>query len=487
MLIFSIRIRLCFVSAALAAGATVLAPPARAEAADEPNKQELAALRLATPPEIDGRLDDRAWAGAAVASGFRQVLPDEGRPVSERTEVRVLYDDQAVYVAVRCFDSQPAAVVARLTRRDREIESDWVEVTLDSRHDHNTGAVFRLNAAGIQYDALAFDDTEINPEWDGVWAGAVTRDDAGWNAELRIPLSVLRFPTAPTQKWGLQVSRYISRKKETASWTFWPRSARGGVSYFGHLTRLDGLRPRRTLQLQPFVVARQLGRSTSGTSVLGRGGIGPRWERQIDGGLDLKVGLTSELTLDLTVNPDFGQIEADQVVLNLTRFETFFPEKRPFFLEGTDVFQLPDTETTTIQQFYSRRIGEDPVPVNTGSLIAVDGDIRQIGRTSSGVRLWSAAKLIGKVSDRLTVGVIEGVTGEQRVLTVDQQGVETGLRLAPPRNFAVMRARYSLGGASYVGLLATGVTRLGGEILQARKNHDGCSAPAGRGAPPAGR
>ncbi len=458
---------------ALAAlAAALLSVPARAaiEGEGTSKSKSIRAVRAATPPLIDGDLGDAVWAGAPVDDRFTQHFPDDGQPPTQRTEVRILYDDAAVYVGVRLHDSAAGEIVARLTRRDRLVESDYVIISIDSRHDHGSGYQFRLNAAGVQADALLFNDNNTSYEWDAVWDGSTSRDAGGWSAEFRIPLSVLRF-TSPDeedeQEWGLNVRRYISRRQEVDLWTYRPRTASGEASRMGHITGLRGLRPRRTFELRPFVVSHVRAFTASGGALLGLQRHG-RYTSDATVGLDAKLGITSDLTLDLTVNPDFGQVEADQVVLNLSRFETFFPEKRPFFLEGMDVF------TTPIQMFYSRRIGRPPSGKVPGSgAVAPDDQVYEVVEAPAALPIYTAAKLSGKALGNLTIGTLAAVTSSETVrVRKDAAGTEEELRLAPTRGYSVARLRYDFGGNSYVGLMATALVRLGDELTRASANHD---------------
>ncbi len=444
--------------AAAACGAWLCAAaPVDAATVGENRDKAVTAARTTTPPVIDGRLDEPAWAAAPADDRFRQSYPDDGLAPTERTEVRVLYDDDALYVGVRCFDTRPKEIVARLTRRDRKVESDVIGVSFDSRHDHASAYSFYLNAAGVQGDVLSYADTEQSFDWEAVWDGATSRDSGGWSAELRVPLSALRFDAAPAHTWGFQVFRYISRKNEVQHWSWIPQGTNADVSRWGHLVGLEGLRPRRTFELRPFTVASLRARTGEGIPLLGvRAETGIDTEPAFNAGLDLKVGLTTNLTLDATINPDFGQVEADQIVLNLSRFESYFPEKRPFFLEGSELFATP------LQVFYSRRIGEPQSAVGRGSYLrGDDGTSREVLAAPTSAPIWSALKLTGRAGDSLAVGALAALTGTEDLLLRGPGGGVEELRGALPRGWAAIRLRYSRGGASYLGAMATAVNRLG--------------------------
>ncbi len=440
--------------------------PAHAALEGENLDKSIHATRTSEAPVIDGRLDEAPWLAATVDDRLTQAFPRDGAAPSERTEIRILYDDRAIYVGVRALDSDPRGIVSKLARRDVEVEADFIGIAFDSRLDHASAYAFVLNAAGVQMDFQLYDDTNASYDWDAVWDGAVARDAQGWSAEWRVPLSALRFSAADEQVWGFNLLRYVSRKKERMVWSHVPQGTNADVSRWGHVDGITGIRPRRTFELRPYFAASMRTSTLEGGAVLG---LDPHADREGTGeaGIDVKLGVTSSLTLDATLNPDFGQVEADPAVLNLSRFESFFPEKRPFFLEGADVFQTP------IQVFYSRRIGRPPSGLGIGATVyQPDGSQRTIVRAPTALRLWTAAKLTGSVGKNLTLGVLDAVTGSERFEATDEQGGKHPLTRAPPRNYAALRARYSLGGASSVGVLATSVTWLGDDVARASADHD---------------
>jgi hypothetical protein len=435
-------------------------PPARRErvrmrmriTTDERNKR-FTATRTTTPPKIDGRLDDPAWAAARVDDRFSQNFPDEGAPASQRTELRVLYDDTALYVAVRCFDDQPAGIVERLTRRDRDTDSDKVQVEISSKNDRVTAYHFDVNVSGVLADGVRFNDTDYSGDWDGLWLGAAARDALGWSVEFMIPLKTLRYEGRRTE-FGFQVRRFLQRRQEVDEWAHTPRNVRGEASYYGILDGLNGLRAARLFQIVPYLAGGLYIRYEQDPALLN----GTRLYGNLGG--DLKLGITPALTLDVTVNPDFGQVEADQVVLNLTTFEVFFPEKRPFFLEGVDIFATP------IQLFYSRRIGRAPPEPY---------DYVPIEPMPAG-RIWTAAKLSGIVAPRLTVGVLDAVTDAPPV-TASRDGTTDhalSIRTAPLANYGVLRLKRDVFSHSYVGLMATTVTRFETPFAAAPAAGDTC-------------
>ena len=421
-----------------------LAAPARADDVAPPT---YVAARVATAPVIDGRLDDAIWTELAADARFTQEAPREGAAPSERTEIRIGFDDDALYVGALLHDAEPGGVRARLTRRDREVEADWIRIAFDSRGDREGAFVFALNAAGVQSDGVLFDDTSYSGDWDAVWDGAAVRHEGGWSAEMRIPLAALRFSSAQGRPWGLQVERYIARKKERISWRFTPSDVRGEATRMGVLEGVAGLAPERVVELRPYLVGRV---------------ASARPRASGDLGVDAKVGVTSELVVDATINPDFGQLEADPMVLNLTRFETFLPEKRVFFLEGLDVMASPLTV------FYSRRIGRAPSDLAAGDVVVLpDGAEAEVIAAPDEVALWAAAKLAGNLTRRTATAVLVAVTGPEEITVADRT-----LETAPPRLWAVARGRIAGGGSTYVGAHATLVHRLGGHLHRAELDHD---------------
>ena len=399
--------------------------------------------------ELDGRLDDSAWAAAEPQSGFWQRDPHPGRPPVFRTEFRVLYDDEAVYVCVRAHDPEPARIRRLLTRRDVDSPSDWIYVALDSYFDRRTAFAFGINAAGVQRDMLLFNDVEEDPSWEAVWEAKARIDEEGWVAEFRIPYSQLRFSGEREQVWGMQVMRVVQRSRETSLWSPWPKESSQHVSLYGTLTGLSGISPGRRLELLPYVL---------GGARLYAADDGDPFHDGVDGlagaGLDLKVGIGPSATVSATINPDFGQVEADPSQVNLGAGEVFFQEKRPFFLEGIDIFRFSlgqgDGDSSVESLFYTRRIGAPPRGQAVGDHVEAPGT----------TTIYGAAKLSGK-SGGWSYGLLDAVTGQEDAL-VATDGVDGEERVIvePLTNYAVGRGRKDLrGGATSVGLAATSVHR----------------------------
>ncbi|MDF1544942.1 MAG: DUF5916 domain-containing protein [bacterium] len=342
---------------------------------------ELRAYRVNPHPlKIDGNLDDEIWSGdnLTYASVFTQREPDEGELATESTLVAVAYDDAALYVAFWCYDSEPEEVRAQLVRRDRSAQSDFVTVRLDPFHDHRSGQAFEISAAGVKRDARYYDENNSDLSWDAVWDAAAQIQPWGWSAEYRIPCHCLRFSSKQMHTWGADFVRSINRKNESVRWAFTPVEDGGFVSNFGHLTNIEGIQPARHAEILPYAVSKAETEPKSIGNVDGKDYLGNL-------GFDLKYALSTNLILDATVNPDFGQVELDEPVLNLSAYETFFGERRPFFLEGSDLF---DTE---FNMFYSRRIGRSPFnDVN-------DDNIGYYTDYPDATTILSAAKLTGRL------------------------------------------------------------------------------------------
>ena len=432
-----------------------LAPPAgvQGQTPTPPSSHEIKAIRTAQPPLIDGALTDEAWSQAEPASDFTQRDPDEGLPATERTEIRILYDDEALYVAARMFDGQPALIARRLSNRDDDADADRVSIYLDGMHDHLTGANFQVSASNVQRDAILHNDTFQDSSWDAVWQSRVSIDEGGWSAEMRIPLSQLRFPASDRQTWGVNVERFIRRKNETVWLERVPKDEAGLASRMTHLTGLDGLRPKRHLALLPYAASRaELIAPDEPNHPFNDGS-----RASVTMGADLKWGVTSNLTLDGTINPDFGQVEVDPAVINLSEFETFFQEKRTFFLEGAQIFNnfgaggsnsFWSFNSSDPSIFYSRRIGRAPQ-------ISASGDFTD---SPAGTTILGATKLTGKTAGGWSIGVLEAVTDRETART--RSGLTGGTTdVEPLTNYFVARVQRELGRRAGAGFITSAVTR----------------------------
>ena len=392
---------------------------------DHNNAPVAQAVRTSTPISVDGVLNEQSWRSATPITDFKQLDPAEGQPVSERTEVRVLYDDDALYVGAWMYDRQASR--ARLGRRDMSMSaSDWLTIIFDSKHDHRTAFGFEINPAGVRRDQTR-DPNNEDDSWDPVWDAATTVTDSGWFAELRIPFSQFRFSGQAQQTWGLRVERQIARNQEFAFWPFIPRDEpAGGSAKYAHLTGIQNIVTGKRIEIMPYAVTR-------GKYIDPRGNpFREKSEHEVDAGLDLKFRLTGNLTLDATVNPDFGQVEVDPAVINLTAFETFFPERRPFFIEGSELFRFAADGTN--QMFYSRRIGKQPS-------LQPPFPARDV---PDATRILGAVKLTGRTDGGWSVGALDAVTNREIARFFDaSSGTPTlGSTVAEPlTNYFAGRAR----------------------------------------------
>jgi hypothetical protein len=428
-----------------AAGASAQTPAA-------PTLRAVRATRTPTAPVIDGRLNEESWAGAPGTGGFTQRDPEEGRPATERTEIKILFDDTAVYVGARMFDTEPGRIERRLSARDSDPDADRLTIYLDPMRDKLTGAIFRVSAANVQHDAVLYNDSWSDNTWDAVWQSQVAVDEQGWSAELRIPLSQLRFSPAERQVWGINAERFVRRKNEYSWLEMVPKTQNGIASRMLELTGLDDMRPRRNLELLPYTAARAefIAPAAGNPFNDGSRAFGAA-------GLDMKWGLSSNLTVSATVNPDFGQVEVDPAVVNLTAFETFFQEKRPFFLEGSQIFNnfgrggandFWGFNNSEPQIFYSRRIGRAPQLTATGDHIDAP----------SATTILGAAKLTGKTSGRWSLGLLQAVTGEETART-SAAGLTARSAVEPLTSYTVARVQRDIGSRSGFGFLTTAVNR----------------------------
>ena len=433
-----------------------------------PGRATYSAARASAPPVLDGDLSDAVWQAAPEITGFTQRDPDEGKPAKNQTRVRVLYDDAAIYFGAVMEDDGPVRPL--LARRDSDMNNgDYIRVSIDSQHDRQNGAAFVVNASNVQMDMILYNDIYDDVTWDAVWESATKINAEGWTAELRIPYSQLRFPESDVHTWGFNVSRWNPRTGENTRLAFNPKSESAFVSKFADLSGITGIHPRRAFEIVPYGVAR-----TDLSSRADNPFVQPASHR-MDAGVDLKYGLTSSLTLTGTINPDFGQVEVDPAVLNLSQFETFFPEKRPFFTEGADVFKFGSGPANSRWGFnmwfptffYSRRIGRSPQGwVDENFVTAEGGGFDTIDYVDSPVEttILGAAKVTGKVGKKWTVGVLDAVTDREQAWfsaasTRDARTVSGKQTVEPMTNYLVARATRAYGKDSRAGFMFTSVNR----------------------------
>jgi hypothetical protein len=375
--------------------------------------------------EIDGNLDEVDWSGARVFSGFTQQEPVEGAPADHDTEVRVLFGDEAIWIAARMWDSEPARIEKRLSRRDAHATVDQFSVHLDPNLDGLTGYSFRVSAANVQGDTYFFSDDQMDGAWDAVWSSAVQIDDRGWTAEMRIPLSQIRYEASDdVQTWGINFHRFRVANNERSYYSLLSKLRKGIVSQMGRMDNVRVTRPSRRLEVRPYAVSSlHRGPSESGDPFFDGTATGGRI------GMDVSYGLGAAFTLDATINPDFGQVEADPAVINLSAFETFFPEQRPFFVEDARVFDFSLSGHQN-QLFYSRRIGRAP----QGG--APDG--AQFPDVPDNATILGAAKLAGRTTSGLSIGALAAVTGRERGQALFTDGTTSDFLVEPRSEFGVV-------------------------------------------------
>jgi hypothetical protein len=415
----------------------------------------VSAARVRAALSIDGRLADPAWANAAVVADFTQQSPEPGRPASQRTESRVLVDGDAVYVAMRLHDSAPDSIVATLARRDYTGYSDWAHVIIDSFHDRRTAFHFAVNPAGVKRDGFVSGDNEWSEDfgWDAVWEVATRRDSTGWTAEFRIPLSQLRFAsgngTDRGAVWGIEFARDVARRGERSYWAPIPPDAGTFVSNFGTLTGVPVREAKRRLEVAPYAVAR-----TQRSNVDLGNPFRSAAAHSASAGADFKVGLTSDITVTGTINPDFGQVEADPSQVNLTGAETIFSERRAFFIEGLDLFQYNlswgDWQFGNEQLFYTRRIGRTPqldLPDSAQHTSAADL-----------TRILTAGKLSGQ-SGAWRIGLLSATTAEEKARYSHPNGISRQVT-EPMTHYGVLRLGRDFGrGEGQIGVIGTATNR----------------------------
>jgi hypothetical protein len=400
---------------------------------------------------IDGKLDEPAWQKATWQDDFTQYEPSEGKNPSQKTEFAILLDENSIYVGFKCWDSSPDSIVQRLTRRD-ELDGDYVAVQFDSYFDKRTAFAFMANAAGIKYDFMISNDGENEDNtWDPIWVVKTSKDDKGWYTEIKIPLTQLRFEGNLEQTWGLQISRMLFRKKEVSLWQASSKKTSGWVSQYGELKGLKNLKARKVADLTPYVVARTDRFEKEAGNPFTQSGK----NNQLNVGLDGKLGLTNNLTLDFTINPDFGQVEADPSQVNLTSFETFFEEKRPFFIEGKNILSFPlmfgDGDLASENLFYSRRIGRRP----HYSPDLADNEYMKSPEFTS---ILGAAKITGKTKTGWSLGFLESLTSDEYARV--SNGTERKVMIEPFTNYSIGRVQKDFNkGNTFFGAIFTSVNR----------------------------
>ena len=437
---------------------------ATAQSADAALTKRITAQRIdGRAVDVNGDLDEPVWRKGRFTSDFLQKEPVQGAPPTDVTEVAVLYDDAAVYIGARLYCKDPAALQMHLDRHDNQGPTEQFIVTIDTYHDKRTAYGFGVNTSGVRFDRYNPEDDEYQRDysWDPVWEAKTSRDEHGWTVEMRIPFSQLRFIDREPQVWGINFNRWIPNRNEDVYWIYVPREETGWASYFGELHGIEGVKPPRRIELLPYAAS-----DGSITDLYDRDDPfhdGTDIDMRLGG--DLKMGLGPNLTVDATFNPDFGQVEADPAEVNLSQYETFFSEKRPFFTEGSQLFS-PFGPT----YFYSRRIGASPH-------LSATGDFEE---TPHSTTILGAAKLSGRLQSGLSLGALSAVTGREHARNYSVSGDSTyKTEIEPVTVYNIVRAQQEFGRyGSTIGFMGTAVNRdLGSsEAMKTRLNKQAYTA-----------
>jgi hypothetical protein len=385
-------------------------------------------------PEIDGMMNDSCWNLVEWGNNFTQIQPEENKPPTQQTAFKILFDDNNIYVFIRAFDNEPEKISRRISRRDH-FDGDMVSINIDSYYDQQTAFSFTAMASGTKGDeAITQNGQSEDESWNPIWYLKTSIDNEGWCAEMKIPFSQLRFGKKTAHIWGIQVQRRIFRLEERSIWQFIPKGSPGEVHLYGELHGIEGIKPNRQIELMPYVVARteRFEKEEGNPFMDGK-------KSAFSAGLDGKVAITNDFTVDFTINPDFGQVEADPSEVNLTAFETYFSERRPFFVEGKNIYQFQPSNTIVIHNmggdnlFYSRRIGRSP------------HNYPQLGNNEyaevpEATTILGALKLSGKTKNGLSVGILESVTANE-MAEIDNNGQRRKESVEPLTNYFVSRVQ----------------------------------------------
>ncbi len=403
---------------------------------------------------LDGKLTESAWQQTPAGDRFLQRSPDDGYEPTCQTRFSVLYDDEYLYIGVWALDPEPENISAILTRRDERAPSDWVYVSIDSYNDNRTAFEFGLSAAGVKNDLRRYDDNNRDWDWDGVWDGEVNINETGWTAEFRIPFRELRFKTSEIMEWGFMVYReYPRNNNELSVWNYWSQDEAGFVSNYGKLTGLKNIKSKKPLYISPYVVGQSRINDELRTSVHPK-----NYDLSANVGADVRYSFANGLTLNGTVNPDFGQVEADPAEFNLTEFETYFSEKRPFFMEGGNILNFNlgfgDGDIGNNTLFYSRRIGRSP-----HNSVYASGDAVSV-KNPELTQILSALKLTGKTQNGFSLGVMSALTNEEKATIYYDDGTTESEIVEPMTNYFLLRMQQDYrDGQTVVGGIVTSTNR----------------------------
>lgn len=404
-------------------------------------------------PEIDGFSNDSCWNLVEWSGNFTQTIPYDNKPPTQQTSFKILYDDDNLYVFIRAHDTEASKISRILTRRD-DFSGDMVEINIDSYYDKQTAFSFTAMASGAKGDeAISLNGDNWDSSWNPVWTLKTSIDDSGWSAEMSVPFTQLRFGNKEEQIWGIELMRHIFREEERSHWQFIPKGAPGFVHLFGELHGIKNIKPKRQVEILPYVVAKAETFKKEEGNPFADGN-----SSKITAGVDGKIGITNDFTLDFTVNPDFGQVEADPSVVNLTAFESYFSEQRPFFVEGKNIYQFRPTNPIVINDlgsdilFYSRRIGRYPQYYPATN----DGEFVKMPDAST---ILAAFKVSGKTKDGLSVGILESTTANEKA-EIDSSGARRKENVEPLTNYFVARVQKDFNkGETVLGGMLTAVNR----------------------------
>lgn len=406
----------------------------------ESEKKSLNAARILKAPKIDGVINDEAWISAERASDFIQVEPFPNKPSSQKTEVMISYDDEAIYIAAILYDTHADSILKELSIRDNYGNTDWFSIHFDTYHDLQNRFEFGVTAAGVQFDEKTGAET-----FDVVWESEVKINKEGWVVEMKIPYSAIRFPEKNIQEWGLQINRNIRRRREISMWQYVAPDIVNVVSYYGNLYGIKDIKSPIRLSLTPYV---GINESHYPSNVPGKS----NWSTSYNAGLDLKYGINESFTLDMTLAPDFGQVQSDNKILNLTAFEQQFQEFRPFFIEGTEMFNYNNL-------FYARRIGGTPKKFY--EVEAMADSAHTIVSNPQQVQLINASKITGRTPNGFGVGFLNAVTAETNAIVRTLDGEELKIQTEPLTNYNIVSLSQTFKNNSSLGFLNTNVTRAG--------------------------
>jgi Domain of unknown function (DUF5916)/Carbohydrate family 9 binding domain-like len=409
--------------------------------------------RLNSPVKLDGLLDDAAWSTVDWGGDFTQYQPNEGKPPSVQTQFKILYDNKFLYLGFRCHDASPDSIDRRMGRRD-EFPGDWVEINIDAYHDLRTAFSFTLAVSGVRNDEfISNNGGHWDTSWNPIWFAKTNVDEKGWTGEAKIPLSQLRYGKEPDKVWGIQVMRRLFRKEERSTWQYIPQNTGVWVSSFGELHGLEGIPSQKQIEIAPYIVAQSQSAKAEAGNPFATGK-----DSKITGGIDGKIAITSDLILDFTVNPDFGQVEADPSQVRIDGFQNFFEERRPFFIESRNIFdyRLTGSEAGGDYDadllFYSRRIGSSPHGYPSTS----SGEYADVPQNTS---ILGAAKFSGKTPKGWSIGILESIT-QREMATIDKNSERRQELVEPSTSYFVGRVQKDIkAGNTVLGGIFTGVNR----------------------------